>query len=399
MVNCNLTNTKPETPSLPTVQFVHPLKESKNEMTKIFALFLLMTAVLSFSACHSQNQNQEGTGETRTVEDVWGRAVKIPVTVKSIICLGSGAPRLAAYLNAVDMMVGNESHDASDRTVLRDYNIVHYETLKKLPLVGAGGGGGSNNGYPEAIIMAAPDVILATFSPDAADELFSQTGIPVVCVRHASQNFVDETFYNAMRVFAEVIGAQERCEEVLSFIDDCKKDLNERTIDILDHQKLKSYIGAVNFKGRHGFAGTYANFGPLMGINAINVADEFSAVGFFQADLEKVLLWDPDVIFLDPGNMDMVHSEYSTNPNYFKSLRAIQEGRVYTMPSFNGNGTNITYALMNAYYAGTVLFPEQFADVDIAEKSAEILTFFLGKDTFPMMVDGGLYYGKITMGE
>jgi iron complex transport system substrate-binding protein len=336
---------------------------------------------------------------TRTVLDVWGRAVEIPEKVRTIVCLGSGAPRMAAYLNAVGMMIGGEEHDARSRTVLRDYNPVHYEALKKLPVVGAGGGSGNNNGYPEELIKAAPDVILAGFSAEAADELRAETNIPVVCVRYISNNFVDETFYSAMRVFAEVIGAQERCEAVLSFIDSCKKDLGERTSGIPDSEKLKVYTGAVTFNGRHGFAGTYSKFGPFIGINALNVADEMDKPGYFEADLERVVVWDPDVIFLDPGNMDMVNDEYAANPNYFDSLRAVREGRVHTMPSFNNCGTNITYALMNAYYAGIVLFPDRFAGVDIAGKSAEILTFFLGENIYDAMTKDGLYYGTITMGK
>jgi iron complex transport system substrate-binding protein len=363
------------------------------KIRKVAVLLLVLTVIWSFPACGASAER------TRTIRDVWGRAVEIPATVKTIVCLGSGAPRIAAYLKAVSMMVGNEEHDAKNLTVLRDYNPVYHDALKKLPIVGAGGGSGNNNGYPEEIITAAPDVILAGFSAEAAEELYGQTNIPVVCVRYISNNFADETFYSAMRVFAEVVGAQERCEAVLSFIDACKKDLDGRTSGVSDGEKLKAYTGAVTFNGRHGFAGTYSKFGPFTGINALNVADEVDKPGYFEADLERVIVWDPDVIFLDPGNMDMVNDEYAANPNYFNSLRAVGEGRVYTMPSFNNCGMNITYALMDAYYAGIVLFPSKFADVDIAEKSAEILTFFLGENTFDAMAKSGLYYGTITIGK
>lgn len=370
------------------------------KIRQIFVLLLILTVSLILSACSSPTVNKtDGKPGTRVVTDVWGRKVEIPTNVKSIICLGSGVPRMAAYLGVVDMMVGSEDHDAKNLTVLRDYNPVYQDKLKNLPLVGKGGGSGSNNGYPEKIITVNPDVIIAGFSPEAAEELSRQTKIPVVCVRYISNNFVDETFYTAMRVFAEVVGAQERCEKVLSFIDACKKDLNARTESVAESKKIKAYTGAVTFNGRHGFAGTYSNFGPFLAINALNVADEVKQPGYFEADLEKVIVWDPDVIFLDPGNMDLVRDEYSTNANYFDNLRAFREGRVYTMPSFNNCGTNITYAIMDAYYAGTILFPEQFGDVDIAQKSSEILTFFLGKDIYGIMENNGLYYGKIKLGD
>lgn len=366
-------------------------------MKKIVSL--LLTAMLCLSLLAGCATPHGSESAARTVKDTWGREVEIPETVESIVCLGSGAPRIAAYLGVMDMLVGAEDHDKKGATVLRDYTMVYDDAIKDLPAVGAGGGSGANNGYAEQIIEAQPDVILAGFSQEAAEELQKQTGIPVVCVRYLSINFVDESFYTAMRVFAEVVGAQERCEAVLKFIDDCKKDLDDRTKDIPDSQKKSAYTGAVTFSGRHGFAGTYANFGPFMGVNAWNVADEVKDTNYFETDLEKVVEWDPDVIFLDPGNMDLVNDEYKTNPGYFDALRAVQEGNVYTMPSFNNCGTNVTYALMDAYYAGIVLYPEAFADVKMETVGASILETMLGENFFEEMESGGLYYGKLTIGE
>ena len=95
----------------------------------------------------------------------------------------------------------------------------------------------------------------------------------------------------------------------------------------------------------------------------------------------------------------MCSSDLKTNPGYFEALRAVQLGEIHTMPSFNNCSTNITYALMDAYFAGTVLFPEEFSDIEIAVKSSEILTFMLGEDIYDIMQEGGLYYGKLTIGE
>ena len=340
----------------------------------------------------------EGEQGLRTVTDVLGREVQIPENVESIITLGSGAPRLAAYLDVMHKLVGSEQYLEQGINFRRDYNPVYYDFLVALPIVGAGGGAGQNNGFAEEIIMVAPDVIIAGFDYEAADELQSQTGIPVVSVRHGT-GLAPETFYQAMRVFAEVVGAQERAEEVLSFIDDAKGDLDSRTRDIPDGEKLRAYSGAITWNGRRGFSGTYANFGPFEAINAINVTDAPGLDGFFEANLESIVLWDPDVIFLDPGNMDLVNDEYARNPDFFNSLRAVQGGRVYTMPAFNNAGTNITFALINTWFAGTVLFPEQFADIDIADKAEEILTMFLRENTFDIMAENGLFFGAITIGE
>ena len=379
-------------------------------------LAALLTLVMLFAMAVSASA--ENTPETRIVTDVWNREVEIPYEVKSIVCLGSMGPRFAAYLDVVDMMVGAEDSDIEKMSVRYDYSPVYHEQLKELPSVGAGGGSGDNNGYAEAIIQAQPDVIIAGFNEDAADELQAQTGIPVVSVRYRTQGFIDEGFHRAMRVFAEVVGAQERCEQVLAYVDACKADLNDRTKDIPDSDKLRAYTGAVTFNGRHGFAFTYVNFPAFTAVNALNVADvlleertgeaaaEAAASGKayigndgFEVDLEQIIAWDPDIIFLDPGNMDLVNDEYANNPGFFDSLRAVQEGQVYTMPSTNAAGPNVTYLLINAYYAGLTLYPEQFSDVRLEDKAAEIMEMMLGENFFDQMVEGGLYYGAITIGE
>lgn len=369
-------------------------------MKKTLAFLLVLMLTISITGCGNTptEETKEPSGETRVITDMTGREVEIPETVESIICLGSGAPRLAAYLDAMDLVVGAEEYINDGVNIRRDYNPVHHVELMELPVVGQGGGGGQNNGYPEEIIMVAPEVIIAGFDLEAADELQAQTGIPVVSVRHGT-GLAPDTFYEAMRVFAEVIGAEERAEMILEYVDSMLADLDQRTADVPDEQKLWAYAGAVTWNGRRGFTGTYSVFGIFDAIHAINVAEDDSIDGFYEADMEKILIWDPDVIFLDPGNMDLVKDEYATNPTYFDSLRAVQEGQVYTMPSFNNAGTNFTYAFINAYYAGIVLFPEAFSDVDIAQKAEEILTTFLGENTYELMAEGGLYYGQLTIGE
>jgi len=335
---------------------------------------------------------------TRTITDVVGREVEIPASPENIIAIGVGGPRMAAYLDVMDLLVGAEDSDIDEVVVLRDYNPVWHDWLATLPSVGQGGGSGNNNAYPEEIIKLAPDVIIAGFDLEAADELQAQTNIPVVSIRH-NTGLATDSQLEALRVFAEVVGAQDRYDELTAYIADMKADLDARTADIPDADKPSVYAGAVTWNGRRGFAGTYADFGPLVAVHADNVADQSGMDGFFEADFEAIVVWDPDVIFLDPGNMDLVNAEYAANPDYFSSLRAVRDGRVYTMPAFNFAGTNLTYAFINAYFAGITLYPEAFADITIEDKAADILTMFLGEDTSAVMADGGLFYGPLTIGQ
>ena len=383
-------------------------------MKKTLAIFLTLAIMGLFVACSEQNLSQESYKtetnkieeidsevnlDTRMIVDAYGRQVEIPLQIESIICVGSGALRMVSYLEATDLLVGIEEMDTDYETsTKRDYAYVYNDDFKDLPVIGKGGST-SYTAYPEEIITISPDLIISCYQPEALEQLANETDIPVISVRYTSTGYINETFYSAMEILGYVLNKSERSEDLLSYIDRCKEDLNNRTIDIEDEAKPKAYTGAVTFSGAHGFSGTYSNFAPFMAINALNVADEIEEEGSYEVDLEKVSVWDPDVIFLDPGNMDLVNKEYNTNPNFFDSLRAIQNGDVYTMPSFNNYSTNITYCLMDAYFAGIVMFPEEFSDIDMKEKANEILEKFLGRGYFDEMEADGLYYGKITIGD
>ena len=52
------------------------------------------------------------------------------------------------------------------------------------------------------------------------------------------------------------------------------------------------------FKGAHGFEGTEAYYGPFELIHANNLANTTDQTGAFDIDLEQVLTWDPEIIFL-----------------------------------------------------------------------------------------------------
>ncbi len=376
-------------------------------MKRVSCVLMSLLILLSMPACGQKEEasppvadnlpteEAEDIRTTRTVIDSFGREVEIPAEVKSIVCVGSGALRMISYLQCTDMLIGVEDADkAYETSTIRDYAHVYYESFAALPSIGKGGGTG-NTAYVEELITLQPDVILSGYNEEALEELAQATGIPCVSIRAKSINFIDESFYIAMRVAAQVLGAEERCEAVLAYIDDCKADLAARTVNISDAEKPTCYTGAVTFSGAHGFTGTYSNFGPFMALGANNVADETGEDGYFDADPEKIVAWDPDIIFLDPGNMTLVQEEYESNPGYFDSLRAVREGQLYSCISFNNYSTNVGYALADAYYAGTVMFPERFADVNIAEQTDEILQFLLGDAYYDEMLADGLYFGVI----
>ena len=56
-------------------------------------------------------------------------------------------------------------------------------------------------------------------------------------------------------------------------------------------------------------------------------------------------------------------------------------------------------ALADTYYAGTVLYPEKFADVNPAEKADEIFEKLLGEKFYDTLKENGYEFRQVQIGE
>ena len=121
--------------------------------------------------------------------------------------------------------------------------------------------------------------------------------------------------------------------------------------------------------------------------------------GAFNIDLEQVLQWDPEIIFLDFNGMSLINEDYAANPDYYNALTAVQEGKVYSQISFRSSASNLETALADAYYAACVMFPNAFADVDIEAKTGEIFEMLLGSNPYSDLKEAGYEFRAITIGE
>lgn len=330
---------------------------------------------------------------TKVLTDGAGREVKIPEKVESIVCLNVGALRYTCYMQAQDLVVGVEDYEQK-QNMARPYNYVNYELFKELPVVGSNG-----EHYTEEIIAADPDVIVMSFYDDTdADALQETTGIPVVLVP-GSDCMMDENAYETFRIMGEVYGKEERAEELTDYLDEVKKDLETRTAGVSEEEKPTVYVGGVSFKGAHGFEGTEAFYGPFDAIHAKNLADETGQTGAFDIDVEQVLSWNPDVIFLDFNGLDLIREDYKTNTEFYEQLKAVQEGKVYSQISFRSSASNLDTALADTYYAASILYPEQFADINPEEKADEIFEKLLGTKFYADLKENGYEFRQIQISE
>ena len=367
---------------------------------------LLLALLLLLTACGGGGGQSGGTdmpdpaeeGGGRTIVDGAGRRVEIPAEVTRIVPLGN-APRMIAYLGLADRAVGIEECEIAS-SPLQAYAYVNREAWSALPDCGTNSMGETAY-YPEEIMLAAPDVILTTDPADAADNLQSQTGIPVVAVPQGT--LFGEDYDEALRIIGEVCGVGERAEEVIAYIDACLADLSARASAGADGEKPLVLGAGATFKGSHSIDGVYTDYPVFQILSANDAASELAGqtgASGVMVDREQILTWDPESIFFDSGSMDLVRADCAENPGYFRQLRAVREGRLYQWPNSTWHWSNVEIPLVSAYYTGMILYPEAFADVDFETKAGEIFGFFLGEpDYLHTLEDAGAGYGPVTLGE
>jgi iron complex transport system substrate-binding protein len=345
---------------------------------------------------------------TRTVTDSAGRAVIIPTEVSRVICSGSGCLRLLTYLEAQNTAVAVDDIEGRKRAFdARPYALANPQ-FKTMPIFGEFRG----HDNPELILTLdpAPQVIFKTYTTSMGYdpvELQQKTGIPVIVLDYGDLGALRPKLDASLRLMGEVLGKQDRAEAVIASMDGLISDLKARTRDIADRERPTVFVGGVAFKGPHGYQSTEPVYPPFSFIKADNRAYDGSLAGkdLRHSDVakEKILEWDPQYLFLDLATLQMgddaggLH-ELRTDPAY-RSLTAVREGKVYGLLPYNWYTKNYGSILANAYYAGTVLYPERFADIDPAAKADEIYTFLVGKPVFSDMnrMFGGLVFTRVPV--
>ena len=344
-------------------------------------LSVIMTVILMiscFTAFGCSEKQTEQSSDTITVTDMRGRTVTLKTDIKKVVCIGASALRLYSYVGDMTKLCGVESFEISKMTPLRVYAYAYKDLLETLPSCGAGGPNSSEDA--EAILSCSPDVIFSLYSSvENMDKLQNDTGIPVICLSYGNSDPFSDKLKNSLTLIGKIMNDEKRAGEVVSYIESISDDLNKRTENVSDESKLKVYLGNNTYNGGKGSIGdTLTDYALFRELNANNVVNkENYDTSNPTLDLETVVSLNPDVIIIDAANISKFKEEYENNKDVFLSISAVKNGNVYVQMPFNQYYTNIEIALADSYYIGKVLYPEEFSDVDEAEKFNEICTFML----------------------
>lgn len=324
------------------------------------------------------------------VVDTQGRSLSLPETISRVICSGPGCLRLITYFQAQDLVVAVDDLETRKKSFdARPYSLANPQ-YKQLPVFGG------FRGYddPEKILGLdpLPQVIFKTYAGMGYDpvELQAKTGIPVVILDYGDLGAGRNRLFKSFELIGQVLNKQDRADELIAFFNRQIQELEARTAAGTDRT---CFVGGIAFKGPHGFESTEPSYPPFEFVHARNIAATPNSPGssLRQSNFskEKLLMEDPDILFLDLSTLQMGEGhgglfELRHDPVY-KAMTAVKTGQVYGVLPYNSYTQNFGSILADAWYIGNVIYPDQFKDIDPKKKADEIYEFLVSAPVFTQM--------------
>jgi iron complex transport system substrate-binding protein len=326
--------------------------------------------------------------EPREVEDATGRTVAVPSTVEDVVAVGPGMLNLVAYLDATDMLVGVEE---PEHTWARNipYNIANPE-LQDLPVIGPHKGGD-----PELIAGVDPDIVLATyFTAGTANDLQGKIDTPVVVVKAESRDLHrPQSAYQDLRFAADILGTADRAETVVEFFEAEREQLASLRSAVSPDKQPTAYFAGRSSEGGAGATSTQHPFAPFSFVDAENVATSID--GHASVSEESLLTWDPEYVFVSGSNLDRVTEAFSAGQ--YANLTAVQEENLYALLPTRFYGNLYGNTIADAYYVGSVLYPDAFEGIDPVERANDIYRQLFGTAIYDQVADRFTGFEQISL--
>ena len=364
-------------------------------MKKVLALLMAAVMVLAMAACGEEAQttteNTENTGtETVTVTDMIGREVTVtPGSYKRVVCIGAGALRMFSYIGDVSLLCGVEDIDNTTLTerpkmfdsVARPYMLAYADTFETLPSCGVGGPM-AQTAEAEKILSCEPDIVISEFEDvEKEDALQEQLGVPVITLKAGPQGVFDQAFAGSMTLLGKIFGEEEKADTLVKFVAEEKAAIEARVANIAEEDKPSVYVCGLGNWGTTNHLMTAENYVSFKIAGVKNVVQGLGMEGVGPIEAEKFveLGESMDMIIMDAAAIKNIKPLYAEDPAMFDTCKAWTDGEVYLEMAYNAYYTNFEIALANTWFIAKTVYPDQFTDVDMTEKTNEITQAFLGQ--------------------
>lgn len=355
---------------------------------KRFLLILMASVMLFLCACAPKTESKGGEV---TLTDMVGREVKVtPGSYQRVVCIGAGALRMYCYVGDTSLLCGvedidNLSLDERPRmfdSVARPYMLAHGDEFKKLPSCGMGGPM-AQAAETEKILALSPDIVISEFEDrDKSNALEQQLGVPVITLSSGSDGVFDESFAASVLLLGKVFDNEEKAEGLIEFIKTEKGEIEKRVKSVKEEEKPSVYICGLGNWGTTNHLMTAEDYISFKVSGVKNAVSGLSIKGVGAIEEEKFvdLGDDIDIMIIDAAAVKNIKPLYLEDDTMFDTCKAWNEGEVYLEMAYNAYYTNYEIALINTWFIAKTVYPDDFRDIDITDKTNEVTKAFLGKE-------------------
>ena len=364
-------------------------------MKKTLALLLALVMLFSLAACGAaepapaepapaateepaateapaEEPAEEPAVETVMFTDSCGREVELPANITKIAPSGTVATMiLAAFAPEELVCVG---------TKVSENQIPYlYDGIVDLPVTGQLYGGKATLNLEELLATGAEVIIdLGDFKKSIADDLTAlqeQTGLPCVFIEADLAHLAD-----AFRTLGTILGKEERGEELAKLVEETMTMAAENSAKIAEDQRLSVlYSSGSDPLGTNAEGSSQAQVLGIVGAkNAVVLEDVSNKGGGNMINMEQLYNFDPYVVLVtDAAALEIIETEAA-----WQELRAVKDGRVYTVPCDPYcwlSAPPSMNMILGVWWLGNLLYPEVY-DYDMTAKTQEIYKVFWNYD-------------------
>ena len=367
------------------------------KMLVIMTVVILLTAMVAGAYVLMKSEtNVDGDGaldETNgngddaprqafTITDIRGREVAIPGEIHGIIALGACSLRMLSYFDSIDKVVAVDMQEKVDSTMFSGQYFesstyrVAFPDLRDLPNIGS-----PSSINVEAIIAEDPDIVFSsTTDVLQLDNMQTALNIPVVAV-NADLEMDSIHFYRQITIVGRILGEEDRAQELVDGLEHILEDLARRAAGITTART--AYSAGMFFYGGGGLYKTSGDYLPFAFTGVKNVMpSSVAGVGKqpYNTDIETLIDKNPEFIFIDSITENVCRGDYNDDKILLDDVSAFANQNVYTTLVYKNYGTNWENQVINMYYVGSVVYPEQYEDVNIQDKAEDIWRLFFQVD-------------------
>lgn len=340
---------------------------TSNAIKRTIGFLLVISLLFSLIGCSKNNpaiENEEKdsgpVAEESTevvITDHLGREVVFKEKPQRIVSGYYITTSLLIALGLEDNVVGIET-GADKRPI---YSLAAPQFLN-LPDVGS-----AKNFDLEGCASLEPDLVILPIRLKEAVENLEKLGINVIAVNPENMGLLKET----IDMISKATGTDERGERLKSYYDSKLAEIKQM---VADAEKKRVYMG-----GNSDFLSTpsknmFQNY-MIEDAGGFNVTSDIDDTYWAVISYEQLLNYNPEVIIIVPSAV--YSKEDILNDEKLKSITAIKNGDVYTMPdAFEAWDSPVPSSILGTMWLSSILHEDKYPYEKFQDEAAEFYREF-----------------------